>query len=554
MDRERAVEILETATVHFEALDQTVQETENKIHRMEEIHDNLLPFLKVDLRFEDLTEYRFVTYHFGRMPTFTYNEFNIFSSPDKNLLFVEAGRADGFVYGIYFTTNDAKDKAESLLSTYHFEQIWIPYELDGTPFLGAPEDVCRMLTQKLAELRQAVAAIHTNNMADLDFTAKDLSDAFHKIRELSFYADAGKYAAKTKRDYFIIVGWMRKKDAALLERELEQDKSILFTIDDGAEALTSGPPTKMKNFFLFRPFEFFVRMYGLPSYKEVDPTVIIALTYSLLFGLMFGDVGQGAVLSLLGYYMYRKKGFELGAVMCVVGLFSILFGFLYGSFFGMDDVIQSVWMSPAQDIMGILYITIGLGAFLILLAMILNIVNAARQKNVMRALFGSNGLSGILFYGTLIYLAATMLFGGGGMSNVATLFAAASLLLVVFTRPVYEMAAGKQKVPAQEIPSRLFEILIEAFEVLLSYFSNTLSFVRVGAFALAHVGIMTAVTMLARGASGSLRILPMVLGNIVVIGLEGLVVGIQALRLDFYEIFGRFFEGNGREFVPFKHK
>ena len=93
--------------------------------------------------------------------------------------------------------------------------------------------------------------------------------------------------------------------------------------------------------------------------------------------------------------------------------------------------------------------------------------------------------------------------------------------------------------------------LFEMVEVLLSYFSNTISFLRIGAFAIVHVGMMMAVEMLA-GSGGAATVVVTVLGNILVMVLEGLVVGIQVLRLEYYEMFSRYFTGNGREFVSLK--
>ena len=99
------------------------------------------------------------------------------------------------------------------------------------------------------------------------------------------------------------------------------------------------------------------------------------------------------------------------------------------------------------------------------------------------------------------------------------------------------------------------EGFFELFEMLLSYFSNTLSFVRIGAFAVSHAAMMEVVLMLAGVESGNTNWVVVVLGNLFVCLMEGLVVGIQVLRLEYYEMFSRFYKGSGREFKPFNsHK
>ena len=94
----------------------------------------------------------------------------------------------------------------------------------------------------------------------------------------------------------------------------------------------------------------------------------------------------------------------------------------------------------------------------------------------------------------------------------------------------------------------------ELFEVLLSYFSNTLSFVRIGAFAVSHAAMMEVVLMLAGAEAGSPNWIVVVIGNIIVCGMEGLIVGIQVLRLEYYELFSRFYKGTGKEFIPFLYR
>ena len=158
-----------------------------------------------------------------------------------------------------------------------------------------------------------------------------------------------KLAACTNHDvntFYILCGWMTETDAANFKKELETDDKTFCIVEDDHNNLLTPPPTKLRNPKLFRPFEMFIKMYGLPAYGEFDPTILIGITYSFLFGFMFGDVGQGLLLLLGGYLLYRVKKMDLAAVISCCGFFSAVFGFLFGSLFGFEDVIHPLWLRP----------------------------------------------------------------------------------------------------------------------------------------------------------------------------------------------------------------
>ena len=117
---------------------------------------------------------------------------------------------------------------------------------------------------------------------------------------------------------------MTSKDANELAKELENEPETFCIIEKDHNNLTSTPPVKLKNNPLFKPFEMFVEMYGLPDYKEFDPTTLIAITYSIIFGFMFGDVGQGIVLLVIGSIIAYTKKSRLAAIIARCGFFSTL--------------------------------------------------------------------------------------------------------------------------------------------------------------------------------------------------------------------------------------
>ena len=352
----------------------------------------------------------------------------------------------------------------------------------------------------------------------------------------------------------IIFGWLAREDAAKLEQELAKDGKVQLAQEDGD--LSVNPPTRLKNPKLLKPFEMFVEMYGLPAYNEMDPTIFVALTYTLMFGIMFGDVGQGACLMVGGFLLYRFKNLRLAGIVGVAGIWSVVFGFLYGSLFGFEEALPALWMKPMDNIMNTLMLAIGFGAGLILLAMVLNIINAVRAKDYGRLFFNQSGIAGLVCYGFVVLCALLFLTGHGLPATVLICIAVGiPLIAILLKEPLSHLVERKSNIFPEGSKVMFFvEALVEGFDVVLSYATNTISFVRVGAFALSHAGMMGVVMTLAGLEKGSPNWLVIVLGNLLVAGLEGLIVGIQVLRLEYYEMFSRFYSGSGKPFVSFKKR
>ena len=137
---------------------------------------------------------------------------------------------------------------------------------------------------------------------------------------------------------------------------------------------------------------------------------------------------------------------------------------------------------------------------------------------------------------------------------ILVIFFVIPLLLMFFKEPLAHIIEKKPDILPDSKVMFFVESFFELFEVLLSYLTNTISFLRVGAFALSHVAMMGVVMLLGKAESADPNILIIVLGNVFVAGMEGLIVGIQVLRLEYYEMFSRFYKGTGKEFKPFKNK
>ena len=301
----------------------------------------------------------------------------------------------------------------------------------------------------------------------------------------------------------------------------------------------------------------FVEMYVLPYYGEIDPTFLVAVTYTVFFGVMFGDVGQGLVLFLVGLLLWFKKKMPLARIISVIGVSSAIAGVFYGSVFGMEDLIPGFTVLSGNHPIQLLLFAAGFGLVLIALAMGLNIVNGLRARDPGRWLFSPNGIAGfVLFFGNVGAGISLFVFKRDLWNAPYLIFTTAlPLLALFFAVPLTRLATGARPfLPAK--PGEFFaESFFELFEVLLSYLSNVISYVRIGAFAISHAGMMLVVNGMAEMVESMAgKIVIMVAGNLFVICLEGLIVGIQCLRLQFYEFFSRFYTGGGRQFTPIRLK
>ena len=350
---------------------------------------------------------------------------------------------------------------------------------------------------------------------------------------------------------FYIIGWIPAKELTKILPKLSKDKELKYVVKNHDE-VASIPPTKLKNNKFIKPFETIVKMYGLPNYTEIDPTLFVAITAFLLFGFMFGDVGHGLVIFIIGFIMERKK-ITLGSVFKAGGFSSIIFGLLYGSIFGSESILPSILIRPMENIQTMLIYGILIGVLLIISAMIMNIQNGIKNKDKKKIFFDTNGIAGLVFYLTVLISGVHFLINGNMIASMSVLsiFIVIPLLLIMFKDNISEKLFKEEKSSEK---TSMIEKIFEIIEILLSFASNTISFVRIAAFAINHVGLCMAVYILSNMVSGSGSLAITIIGNIIVIVLEGLIVGIQVLRLEYYELFSRFYSGDGKEYKPLREK
>ena len=558
---------IETALSFISQIKQQSQDLASEKQKLQDQHAKILDSLKIIRPFKDLDydissilKFKYIHFRFGRIEKQYLEKFKKYIYDNLDTLFIKCGEDEQYIYGIYFVPEHQAHKVHAVYSSMHFERIFIPDIYEGTAVEAF---------QKLdSRHREIHAHMDTNKKAMqklIDDNKKNIISARATLTSCSSSFDVRKLAACTQGDnntFYILCGWMTEKDALAFQKDIQNDDKIFCLMEDQQAPSNKKPPTKLKNPKLFKPFEMYVKMYGLPAYNEMDPTWFVALTYSFIFGAMFGDVGQGLVLFLGGMILYKTKHMDLAGIIGCAGVFSVFFGFMYGSFFGFEDILHAIWLKPMMDVplvgrLNVVFVVaIGFGMFIILTCMVFNIINFIRSHNTEKAWFDSNAVAGLVFYGAIVLSAGLMISGKKlpGAVVLAIMFGV-PLILMFLKEPLTNLVEKKKEILPEQKGMFFVQSFFELFEVLLSYLSNTLSFLRIGAFAVSHAAMMEVVLMLAGATEGgSPNWIVVVLGNIFVCAMEGLIVGIQVLRLEYYEIFSRFYAGNGREFRPFNKK
>ena len=554
MTPEKASEVITSTFCMLEDLNTKKKELKEQKARYTELIHQIEPFRNLDYDIHKILELKFINFRFGKISHEYYNKFSKYVYDNLNSLFFECDSDSDYVWGIYFVPATMSVKIDAIYASLHFERLFLPDEYEGTP-----EEAYRSFLAKRNEINTKLTDVSAQIKERLEQRAEELFNAHNTLTIYNKNFDVRKLAACTKEKgkdevFYILCGWISEHDVINFLSDIEKDPEVYCITDDGQESVTTKPPTKLRNPKLFKPFEMFVRMYGFPAYNEVDPTSFVAITYSLIFGIMFGDAGQGLIIALGGFLLYKIKKLNLAAIISLAGVFSTIFGVLYGSIFGFEDWIKPLWLSPMHNVMTVLLTAVGFGVALILIAMIINIVNGIKEKKLGKVLFDTNGVSGLDFYGAAI---ACVLLAFTGHALPATIlliiFFAIPLLLIFFREPLTRLIEKKKHIFPEHKVMFIVEAFFGLFEILLSYVTNTISFLRVGAFALSHAAMMGVVMLLAGVESGNANIFVLVLGNVFVAAMEGLIVGIQVLRLEYYEMFSRFYKGTGKEFKPYKN-
>lgn len=513
-------------------------------------------FVGLDIDINRITECEYIVTRFGKLPDGSYNKLSSYND-NPYVEFFPCTHEAGYYWGVYAAPLDEAPKIDRIFARLYFE----PADIEGMQ--GKPREYVEAMNIRLKELNADEERVN-NRIAECAGRNKDeLLEMFTALCKHHSYIAIKNHACKYHRS-FVLVGWIPAEYEGSIAKVLKEINSVEVNFTKAKDESKHSPPVKLKNRFFFRPFEYYTEMYGLPGYSELDPSWFIALTYTLLFGIMFADVGQGIALLIAAIFMYKKMKMPLGALLIPCAICSAIFGFIFGSVFGFEEVLTPVHRAvfgtggklldvmEGDTTMLLIFSAVGIGVVLLIIAMILNIISSLRRGDIGEALFGVNGAAGLIFYTSLIAgIALNIAMGINIMSTAYILLLIVLPIILVFLRePLSKLIRGEKNIFGGSIGSFIVDNLFEMFEVALSYVTNTMSFLRVGAFILVHAGMMKVVFVLAGMFSPVGYVITVIVGNIIVMALEALLVGIQVLRLEYYELFSRFYIGDGRKYEP----
>ncbi len=557
-------EITEAGMIDAESLEKNVKTIESEVNLhygnierlRNEQRENKIRIKKVDyfstqeVDWTRSTWMTFFTMGFGSVPLAGYVGFE--SAMETLPTVIEkVDTIDDTVIVFYVAPSSVKEKVSQILKSVYFKNYGIPEtaaEVDKSSLVHHAFELSSAYDEEMWQEKQFKKKIL--DYRQLLKTLKNSARYYIAMERLK-----GEMASSEK--VCIFSGWVPSKITHRFKKKMEQLTQNRCEILErsASKALAEEgliAPTKLSNPFFIRPFEMLVSTFGTPNYREIDPTPLLAVTFVLMYGAMFGDVGQGLALVLLGIIIFFIKKFKsfrnFGTIFIYVGVSSAFFGLMYGAVFGFENVIKAIWMKPMDRVMDILTLSIIYGSFVILLAQILNIINSILGKDYPSFLFSRNGLAGFGFYGSLVYVAICLI-RGIHYQEYIFVFTIVCALLISLEKYLERLLFSHHVSGAEDEKPTVTMAVVEIYESVMGFLSNTISFIRVGAFALNHIALMSVVFVLSYSSKNPIvQWVGLFIGNIIVIGFEGFIVGIQVMRLEYYEFFTRFFRADGKAF------
>ena len=393
-------------------------------------------------------------------------------------------------------------------------------------WVQGPHDVARgQVRQRQARIDEEIEALErqVGALEEPYHLAESLTD----ISRLEWFL-ANVTELPVSENFAWVTGWTSDMHGEDIQRALDATGVSAIVRYPAAPGDVKAPMV-LQNPWWARPFELFAGMIGTPDGNEADPSLLVAFLVPLLFGYMFGDVGHGLVLLLTGLLLQRR--WPLLRILVINGAAAMVFGLVFGSVFGREDIIPALWLHPLEQPLPVMMVPLAGGVLILLLGLVLNALESWWRGE----------------FGDWLRVEAAVL--GMYLSLLAALLRSESLLITGLCLLWY-LAGSLRGVQSGHL-ARLGVAIGTLVESIMQLLINTISFVRVGAFALAHGGLSLAFVIMAGATENVLAgFLIMLLGNIIVILLEGLVVTIQTTRLVLFEFFIRFLRGSGRMFRP----
>ena len=563
----------------YRQLEEKIEEAHQKLEKVTDAYKEAKAFSNLKVSYSELEHLSFLSLKIGKIAPENYEMLK--DSLLDNAVVIPLGEDNSRV--IVASSKKGRFAMETELKRCGFIQLEIPED-----FQGVPEDVLASMQREKLEAENELEELNVekNNFAETHKAMLiNLLGTFAISKQIS---EVQRNLESTELVYRI-KGWIPLAESQTYMQQLDNITEGRIAIREynpfEVPDVVSGKeqvPVQLSHGKFVKSFERMIFSYGSPLYGTIDPTPFVAIFFTLLFGIMFGDLGQGLVFVLAGILM-AKKVIKVGGwnkfapIFMAIGITSSVMGLLTGEFFSNETLLEpfSEWvtglfghphapilkMMPSSNpssikaMFGVFGVAVAIGFVINTVGLVLNIVNNIMLKKYDEAFFGKNGLSGALFFWYVIILIIRMVVFKHSIAVYDWVIMGLTLFFAAFEEPFENLVAGRRPIFSNGFGSFLISGIVGIIEVVSGYLSNTVSFVRVGAFALSHAVLdflIYTLTQLCGGEGSIAGIIILIVGNAVIIVLEGMVVAIQVIRLQYYEFFSKFFHETGREFKPFK--
>ena len=574
-DREDAGRILKA----YNDLESELEAAATEVTKTSDAYKEALAFANLKVSFSEIDNLSFLALRVGKIDAAGFEQV-------KEQLGVKAvvvALGDDKSHILVAASKKNSTEVDLVLQKLGFVSLEIPEN-----FQGVPEDVLEgLLSQKNKAQKQYEELEQTR--ANFAETHKA---AIHKLIKLFAIgvqiSDIERNLESTELIYRI-TGWVPLTETEVYMKELDNitQGRIAIRVYSPFEvpSVMSGKeqvPVKLTHGRFVKSFERMIFSYGSPLYGTIDPTPFVAVFFTLLFGIMFGDLGQGLVFLLIGILMAAKVikvgGWnKFAPIFIAIGISSSIMGFLTGEFFSNETLLEPAaeWvtglfgtphapilkMMPSSDpssiiaMFGVFGVAVGIGFIINTIGLIVNIINNIMRRRYAEAFFGKNGLAGAVFFWYVVIMVVRMVVFHHSIAVYDWIIIGVSLFFAAFAEPFENLVSGNRPLLENGFGTYVISGVVELIEVISGYLSNTVSFVRVGAFALSHAVLdflILTLTNMVGGEASIAGIAILIIGNAIIIVLEGMIVAIQVIRLQYYEFFSKFFHETGREFKPFK--
>ena len=547
--------------------------------KVKDAYQEALAFANLKVSYSELEHLSFLSMRIGKIDPAVFEELK-FACGERAVI-VPLGEDKTRILAA--SSKKGRFALDTELKRFGFVGLEIPSD-----FKGIPDDVLESLKNQCAEVEQNVSALKTEKE---NYKNQHKTEIIRLLGNFSIGKQIHDIKEKLEATQLVyrITGWIPASDSDTVMKDLDEltegrvairgyEPKEVPSVTEGHEKV----PVKLKHGKFVSSFERMIFSYGSPVYGTIDPTPFVAFFFTLLFGIMFGDLGQGLVFVIVGILLTKhwipffKSWHKFGPIFIAIGCSSSIMGLLTGEFFCNEHILEPVGkfltglfvgkenafapilhMMPSADTVGNMFLfflfTIGVGFVINSVGLIINIINNFILKQYGKAIFGKTGICGTVFFWYVIVMVIRIFAFGASIAIYDWIVIGITLLGVFFAEPLERLVEGHKPILENGLFSALIQGVVELLEVISSYLSNSVSFLRVGAFALAHAVlsyIIFTMSNLIPIFIGKLAVL--IIGNAIVIVLEGMIVAIQVIRLQYYEFFSKFFTETGKEFIPFK--